>query len=227
MPSKPLGCDTAECHGVSPHKADVLNHHTARVNCTVCHIPDFARTDPTDMYRDWSKPEYQAEADKYTATIKLEQNVKPVYAWFNGNTREQLLGEPIERRPDGTVGMMVPQGSRKDPKARIYAFKLHRAKMPLLDGKNWIIPIVVEHVFPTGQIDPAVKQAAKETYGINNASYGWVETSRYMGIFHEVQPASKALQCLDCHGSPGRMDWKALGYPGDPLTTLMSSHGSK
>lgn len=227
LPSKPLGCDTVECHGSTPHKADVLNHHTDRVNCTVCHIPDFARTDPTDMYRDWSKPEYHPDADKYTATIKLEKDVKPVYTWFNGNSREQLLGEPVERLSDGTVGMMVPQGSRKDPNARINAFKLHRAKMPLLEDKNWIIPIVVEHVFPSGQIDPAVKEAAKETYGVGNPRYSWVETSRYMGIFHGVQPASKALQCLDCHGSPGRMDWKTLGYGGDPLTALMNSHVGK
>ena len=227
MPSQPLGCDTGECHSSSPHQAEVLNRHTVRVNCTVCHIRDFARTDATDMYRDWSKPAYNPEEDKYTAGISFEKDVKPVYAWFNGNTREQLLGEPVERLADGTVGMMVPQGSRQDPKARIYAFKLHRAKMPLWEGKNWIIPIVVEHVFPTGQIDPAVKEAAKETYDVSNARYTWVETSRYMGIFHGVQPASKALQCLECHAPGGRMDWKALGYTGDPLTELMNSHAGK
>ena len=38
-----------------------------------------------------------------------------------------------------------------------------------------------------------------------------------MGIFHEVQPAKNALQCLDCHREGGRMDWQALGYARDPL----------
>jgi hypothetical protein len=227
MASKPLSCDTSGCHTSAPHKAEVLNRHTARVNCTVCHIPDFARTDPTDMYRDWSKAVYNAEADKYTASITLEKDVKPVYGWFNGNTREQLLGEPVERLADGSVGMMIPQGSRQDPKSRIYAYKLHRGKMPMLDGKNWIIPIVVEHVFPTGDIDAAVKEAAKETYGVANARYSWVDTSRYMGIYHGVEPASKALQCLDCHAPAGRMDWKALGYGGDPLLELMKAHRSQ
>jgi len=26
----------------------------------------------------------------------------------------------------------------------------------------------------------------------------------------------KALQCDACHGDKGRIDWKALGYAGDP-----------
>lgn len=226
-PAKPLSCDTAECHGSRPHKANVLNVHTARVNCTVCHIPSFAREDATDMYRDWSKPVYNEEADKYTASITLEKDVRPVYAWYNGLTREQLLGEPPTRLRDGSVGMMVPQGSRRDPRAKIFAFKLHRAQLPLLTAKNWMAPIMVEQFFPTGQIDEAVKHAAKTTYGIENAAYTWVGTSRYMGIFHGVRPASKALSCLECHATPSRMDWKALGYAGDPLDRLMTSHGRK
>lgn len=32
----------------------------------------------------------------------------------------------------------------------------------------------------------------------------------------------RSLQCFDCHGTGGRMDWEALGYTGDPLT-----HGSR
>ena len=32
-----------------------------------------------------------------------------------------------------------------------------------------------------------------------------------------VQPKEQALQCEACHGENGRLDWKALGYPGDPM----------
>lgn len=224
MPSNPLACDNKTCHGDAPHKIVVLDKHTARVNCTVCHIPTYARTDPTDMNRDWSKAAYDAAADKYTATIKLEKDVVPVYHWYNGTTREQLLGEPLHLLPDGSIGMMVPQGSRQDPKAKIYAFKLHTAKLPVLEEKNYVIPILVENVFSSGNINPAVEEAAKLTYGVDNAKYKWMTTERYMGIFHGVQPAGKALQCLDCHAPNGRMDWSALGYKGDPLTMLISSH---
>jgi hypothetical protein len=32
-----------------------------------------------------------------------------------------------------------------------------------------------------------------------------------------VAPAEEALQCTECHSDNGRLDWEALGYPGDPL----------
>lgn len=211
---KSVACE--DCHKNAPHKSADLNRHVARVNCTVCHIPSFARTDPTDMVRDWSKPSYNPETGKYSATITLEKDVTPIYAWFNGNTREQLLGEPLDKLPDGTVGMMIPEGSRKDPAARIYTFKLHHGRLPVLAGKQWITPIQVEEFFQKGELEKAVRRAAEQTYGVKNATFTWVDTTRYMGIFHGVRPASKALQCADCHSPNGRMDWKVLGYGGDP-----------
>ena len=35
-----------------------------------------------------------------------------------------------------------------------------------------------------------------------------IDRGRYMAV--------NVLQCVDCHGKHGRMDWKALGYSGDP-----------
>ncbi len=227
MPSRPLSCDDADCHGTEPHGEEVLNIHAKTVYCTTCHVPTFAKADATDMVRDWSTPKYHEEADKYSATITLEKDVKPVYAWFDGTTWEQLPGVPVTTRPDGTVGMMLPQGHRGEAGARIYPFKLHRGKLPVLDSNGYLVPIVVEEFFADGDIDKAVKNAADEMYGVENASYHWVDTTRYMGIFHEVEPGTKALECLDCHSQGGRLDWKALGYDGDPLLkVLRASHGT-
>lgn len=217
MPSKPLSCDSSECHGAAPHASRVLNAHAARVYCATCHIPKFAKTDPTDMARDWSKPSYSEEKDRYAATIALEKNVTPVYAWFNGMTKALLPGEPAEKRPDGTVGMMTPVGSRGDAKARIFPFKLHRGRMPVLDGKNYLLPIEVESFFASGKLHEAILGATEEAYGVKDAHYRWEDTVRYMGIFHEVVPAKRALACLDCHDTGKRLDWKGLGYTGDPL----------
>ena len=36
-------------------------------------------------------------------------------------------------------------------------------------------------------------------------------------ITHMVSPVEQALQCNDCHGEEGRLDWRALGYNGDPI----------
>ncbi|MEQ1606720.1 MAG: hypothetical protein ABL999_17800 [Pyrinomonadaceae bacterium] len=217
-PDKQLSCSSSACHSSAPHKLATLNKHAENVNCTVCHITAFARSEPTDMDRDWSKATYNAETDKYSASITLQKDVKPVYAWFNGFTRAQLPGEPAIRLADGSVGIMTPQGSREDPRAKIFAFKLHKGRLPLLTAKDWMIPITVEHFFANGQIEPAVRNAAKETYGIENAAFTWIDTTRYMGIFHGVQPKERSLKCADCHGQNGRMDWRALGYKGNPMS---------
>lgn len=218
-PSNPLSCSTTQCHGPEPHGEPMIDRHTARVACTTCHIKSFARDEATDMVRDWSKPKYDPEADRYAATITLQKDVTPVYAWWNGRTHAQLPGEPVKRQANGTVGMMLPDGTRQDPDARIFAFKVHKGRLPVLTDKKWIVPILVEHFFADGDIFAATRKAAEETYGIHDASFEWTDTERYMGIFHGVQPKEQALQCLDCHGSRGRLDWKALGYPADPLAT--------
>jgi hypothetical protein len=169
------------------------------------------------MRRDWSTPKYHEEADKYSATITFEKDVVPVYAWFDGRTRSQFMGETIWRREDGAIPMMAPVGDRDDKDAQIHPFKLHRGVLPLLDGKQWLIPLQVEEFFAEGGLEHAVAAGAKTAYGIDDPRYTWVETIRYMGINHEVVPAAQALQCLDCHRAGGRLDWAALGYDQDPL----------
>ena len=221
----PLSCSTSECHASPPHKNKILNTHAETVNCTVCHIPKFARDEPTDMFRDWSTPAYVKDKDKYAATIRLEQNVTPSYAWFNGYTRSLLPGQVPFRLPDGSAGIMLPQGSRDDPKAKIFAFKVHKGRLPMLEDKGWIVPITVEHFFANGEIDPAVKSAAKTLYGLSDIKYTWTDTTRYMGIFHGVQPKEKALKCMDCHGKDSRMDWISLGYKGNPMTVKPPPRG--
>jgi hypothetical protein len=127
------------------------------------------------MVRDWSKPAYNQEADRWSASIELAKDVKPVYARYNGTTWAQLPGVPVRLQADGTVGMMLPQGSRSDPKARIYPFKLHRGVMPVLEGKGFLVSIVVEEFFADGDIDKPVKKAAEEMYGVKDARYRWVK----------------------------------------------------
>ena len=49
-----------------------------------------------------------------------------------------------------------------------------------------------------------------------NNGHEFAETERYMGVYHEVAPASQALTCASCHGG-NRLDFAALGYK--PLAT--------
>ena len=52
-----------------------------------------------------------------------------------------------------------------------------------------------------------------------SGEYGWVETEMFWGIDHMVSPKEDALKCRDCHvrGENKRLDWEALGYPGDQI----------
>jgi hypothetical protein len=38
-------------------------------------------------------------------------------------------------------------------------------------------------------------------------------------INHEVVPKKEALSCTDCHSPDGVLNFKALGYSGDPAMT--------
>lgn len=50
-----------------------------------------------------------------------------------------------------------------------------------------------------------------------SGQHGFVETEMWWRINHMVSPKDKALQCNDCHNKGERLDWKALGYDGDPM----------
>ena len=215
LPGARLSCE--ECHEAEPHGTTVLDHHAGRIACATCHIPTFARTDPTDMSRDWSTPVHLEEADKYSATIVLESDVTPAYAWWDGRTRHQLMGEEVEVQDDGTVHIMSPVGCRKHDDAKIYPFKLHEGRLPVLADERWLVPIGVEEFFADGDIVKAVHEGGHHQYGLERFEYDWVDTKRWMGIFHGVVPREDALQCLDCHAEGGRMDWAALGYGEDPV----------
>ena len=49
--------DCLNCHTNPPHGYQDINRHLSRVHCTVCHIPAFARSAKTDVFRDFTKTE--------------------------------------------------------------------------------------------------------------------------------------------------------------------------
>jgi hypothetical protein len=215
-PDSRLDCAGA-CHSDHSHKRSRINKHMDRVACVSCHIPEFARDTATDMRRDWSDVHFNEEKGKFTYSLTLEKNVKPHYAWFNGKSWIQVPGQEVRRNAAGEVTMALPEGSREDENARIYPFKLHRGVLPVLNEQQWISPITTEELYHHGNPDKAVTDGAKNFYGIEDASFTWTDTVRYMGIFHGMPPADQALTCRDCHAADGRMDWEALGYDKNPM----------
>jgi octaheme c-type cytochrome (tetrathionate reductase family) len=227
---KIFGC--TDCHKENVHKNAFLNKHAKKIACQTCHIPTFAKALPTKTWWDWStagKDDKDAPKDKYgektyakmKGDFKWEKDVVPTYLWYNGTVDRVLMGDKID--PSKVVKLSDAKGDRKDPNAKIFPFKVMKGKQPYDSGNN---TVAVVNTFgpPTSETAYWVKydwakaieagmKAAGQPY---SGKFGWIETSMVWPVNHMVTPKDKALKCNDCHGDKGRLDWKALGYKGDP-----------
>ncbi|HZY03313.1 MAG TPA: tetrathionate reductase family octaheme c-type cytochrome [Anaeromyxobacteraceae bacterium] len=237
IPGKALGVsltsggetlDCSTCHAGTPHgKNAVLNRHAATIACQTCHIPTFARTLPTKVWWDWSsagqdrvpgKDQYGLPTyDKMKGDFRWAKDVRPTYVWFDGSVERVVLGEMID--PSRVVHLNHPKGKRGDGKSKLTPFKVMKGKQPYDAGNR---AMVVPHLFGKGGYwqtydwPSAVADGMKVAGVPYSGKMGWVETDMYWKVNHMVVPRQKALRCDDCHGDEGRLDWKALGYPGDP-----------
>ena len=203
--------DCTKCHDSRPHSNSRIDKHTARLNCTVCHIPEFAKVAATDMDRDWSKPGELNEQGFYEPNHIKGRNVIPKYKFFNGLSYFYEFGKPALPSESGRIVMASPEGSVVDPGAKIYAFKHHLATQPIDPLSGRLLPLKIGIFFQTGEIDSAVAIGTKSV-GWHYEEHGFAATERYMGLFHEVAPKQEALSCNDCHNGGDRLDFSALGY---------------
>jgi hypothetical protein len=105
--------------------------------------------------------------------------------------------------------------------AKIFPFKVHRAKQPYDTEYDILVPpntVGSEGYWTTFDWDSALARGAEVAGLPYSGNYGFAETEMYWPITHMVQPAENALQCTSCHNPDSRMDWEALGYYGDPMT---------
>jgi octaheme c-type cytochrome (tetrathionate reductase family) len=221
-----LNCDN--CHTGTPHKNNtILDRHAQKVACQTCHIPTFARVLPTKLWWDWStagqnkpiqKDQYgQNTYDKMKGDFRWGKDVVPSYMWFNGMVDRVLIGEKIN--PVKPVHLNYPKGARTDASARITPFKLMTGKQPY-DSVNSIF--VTPHLFGKGGYwdtydwGKAIASGMKAANLPYSGKFDWIETDMYWNVNHMVVPKNKALACGDCHSEKGRLNWKALGYSGDP-----------
>ncbi|MBI5839426.1 MAG: tetrathionate reductase family octaheme c-type cytochrome [Chloroflexi bacterium] len=222
-PTEQVSCE--QCHTNQQHEDERLNTHLASVACQTCHIPALALEDPTKVFWDWSQAGLEGRVDDHFTYLKIkgtfvyDKNFAPTYLWFNGdNEYRYILGDKID--PTKPTYINKPAGSIEDQTAKIFPFKLHIAKQPYDAANNYLLQPVTSGeggFWTTFDWDSAFKLAAPITGLDYSGQYGFTETYMYWPTTHMVQSSDNALQCDDCHGENGRMDWEMLGYSGDPI----------
>jgi len=216
-----IGC--TDCHREAPHESERLNAHVSALACQSCHIPEFAVREATKMYWDWSQAGQDLpitdphEYLKIKGRFRYERDVVPEYYWYDGTADRYLKGDRFD--PAEVLSLNRPHGDIRESEARIWPFKVHRGKQ-IYDTENQYL-LIPKAVGPGGywtdfDWDEALTLAAPVTGLAYSGHYGWARTAMYWPLSHMVAPKERALQCVDCHGPGGRMDWKALGYAGDP-----------
>ena len=222
----PLAQDTlacTNCHETDLHTDERITSHVDTVACQTCHIPEGATRNATKTEWDWSTAGQDLPEDphvylKIKGTFVYEHDLQPTYAWFNGNADRYIVGDPID--PTQPTALTPPLGDIGDTTAQIWPFKVHEALQPYDVIYSYLL---IPRTSGDGGFwnefdwDAAFRLNETDTGLAYSGEYGFAPTTMHWTLTHLVQPKENALQCNDCHGENGRMDWEALGYFGDPL----------
>ncbi|HHM02851.1 MAG TPA: tetrathionate reductase family octaheme c-type cytochrome [Caldithrix abyssi] len=212
------------CHAAPVHANSVLEEHSGRVACQTCHIPTYARANPTKMWWDWSKAgrfdkngkgiiitnsKGEQDYNFMKGEFHWEKNVTPEYVWFNGTARHTLVTDTIN--PQKIIQLNRLEGSYADRHAKIWPVKVMRGKQIYdVEYKTLIIP----KLFGKKESGAYWKNfdwnlaAAKgmEAAGLPySGHYGFVQTEMYWPLNHMVTSAEKALTCTECHSRNSRL----------------------
>lgn len=207
-----------DCHSSTPHQETMLNTHTAKVACQTCHIPVYAKVNPTKMSWKWSeagkldanhKPFKEHKGHEEYMSIKgsfiWEKDVKPEYVWFNGTAENYVLGDSINPK-EAPIQINKLFGSHDDPNSKIIPVKVHRGDQIYDTEYNRLIQAKLYSKTPGDSAfwkDFDWNLAAEK--GMHNAGfeysgkYGFITTEMYWPLNHMVSKASESLQCADCH----------------------------
>ena len=212
-----------QCHSEFPHADDTLNRHTAKVACQTCHIPTYAKVNPTKMSWDWStagrlkdgKPyeerDASGKADAYMSikgSFVWATDVRPEYAWFDGTASHYLLGDRFD--PATPLVMNPLHGSYDDPDAKIVPVKVHRGKQ-IYDVEHRYL--VQPKLYSAHQGDGGywaefnwtrASEEGMKLVGLPfSGKYAFARTEMNWPINHMVAPKEQAVGCNECHTRSG------------------------
>jgi hypothetical protein len=196
------------CHSEPVHSTDyeVINDHTERIACQTCHIPLIARDPalPTQMTRDYSEPVYNEAKGLYGPKIGKQNDVVPLYLWWNG-----WMKTPPE-----------PVGTIDDPEARIFPWKPMEVTAPF-DAETHTPIYIKQGVYKImGDLGAAITKGVEASGQEYSGSFETHTEWMVFDVQHQVAPASESLKCGSCHATAGVLDFAALGYSADQVATL-------
>lgn len=207
----------SDCHTLFPHEDDLINEHTYKVDCKTCHIPRYAKVNPTKMTWDWSTAAKLKEGHPYfekdsmgnvvylseKGSFSWQKDAIPDYAWFNGTADHHLLTDTITEVP---VKINTLFGSYDDPQSKIIPIKIHKAKQPhdlvynrILQAKLWDAEKGKGALWVDYDWDASLKTAMDYLEIPFSGKYDFIETHMYLPISHMVAPEEEALSCEECH----------------------------
>ncbi len=210
-----------QCHKETVHENPILEKHTARVACQTCHIPTYAKVNPTKMTWDWSKAGEDRKEEDITKQYGKEtymkmkgeftwgKDVVPDYVWFNGTASHTLLSDKID--PSKPVELNILNGSYSDKHSKIIPVKIFKGKQIYDSVNNTFIQPKVFGKKGSGAYwadfdwNRAAEEGMKAVGQSYSGKYGFVETKSYWPINHMVSPKEEALKCTDCHSANSRL----------------------
>lgn len=206
-----------DCHSPFPHKDDKMNEHTIKLDCRVCHIPTYAKVNPTKMKWDWSTAtqlkdgksysEYDVEGNEIYLSDKgsfsWQSNVIPSYQWFNGTADHYFLTDEITEVP---VQINRLFGSYDDKNSKIIPKKIHSGKQPydtklnrIVQAKLWDSEKGKKALWIDYDWAQAIDTAMTYLGLPYSGNFDFVETQMHLPISHMVAPKSDVISCAECH----------------------------
>jgi len=212
-----MSCE--ECHTAFPHKKSILNEHSIKVACQTCHIPVYAKVNPTKMYWDWSTATRKKDGKGYEdldsmgnityASIKGDfewgTNVQPEYLWFNGTADHHLLTDKVDTtQPFLKINTLM--GEYRDHDSKIIPVKVHRGRQPydtenltIIQAKLWDKEEGKGALWLDLEWERAIVEGMAYVGLPYSGKHDFVTTEMYLPVNHMVSPASEVVSCKECH----------------------------
>ena len=231
-----VGCATSSCHSNKAalnagHATSAINTHLKRVACQTCHIPVYGRKaadavldtvtgfgdQSTETDRTWATPEWSVANNRWEPTVHRANNLKPVYAFYDGSSWVYDLHDVAVVDPaTGNYKISRPNGGINSANTKLYPFKYKTSTQPMHTASGKLIALNTSVYFKTADLAGAI-QSGLTNMGLNPGdAYSMVKADEYQMLNHTVAPKANALQCAACHGTTGtpatQMNLKTMGY---------------